>query len=49
MHKWALTLQKATGELRIDVNSLQSLQIRWFATGNKTLQIMYGATGTEHT
>ncbi|HPM12482.1 MAG TPA: Ig-like domain-containing protein [Bacteroidales bacterium] len=45
----ALTLQKATGELRIELNSLQSLQIRWFATGGRTLQIMYGTTGTEHT
>jgi len=44
----ALTLAKGTGELQIEVQSLQSLQIRWYATGGRTLQVVYGPTGTEN-
>lgn len=45
----ALTLQKEIGELRLELASLQSLQIRWYATGGRTLQVKYGQTGTENT
>jgi len=45
----ALMLTKGTGELILTLKSLQSLKIRWSATGGRTLQIVYGATGTENT
>lgn len=45
----ALTLTKGTGELVLTLKTLQSLKMRWCATGGRTLQVVYGATGTENT
>ena len=45
----AVTLTKGTGELLIDVVTLETLKLRWYATGGRTLQVVYGPTGTENT
>jgi len=44
-----LSLTKATGEMILTLKTLKALKIRWFATGGRTLQVVYGPTGTENT
>lgn len=45
----ALGLNKAVGTMILTLSSLEELALRWYATGGRTLQITYGATGTENT
>lgn len=45
----ALQLTKGVGTLTLTLKSLQALKIRWAATGGRTMQVTYGATGTETT
>lgn len=45
----ALRLTKAIGKMTLNFNSLASLKLRMYATGNRTMAVTYGPTGTEFT
>lgn len=45
----ALRLDKGTGTMTLTLKSLDILKIRWYATGERTLKITWGAEGTENT
>lgn len=43
----ALRLNKGTGEITIRLQSLDVLKIRWYATGQRSIKVTYGPSGTE--
>ena len=45
----ALRLAKENGSMTIALHSLETLKIRWYATGKRTLKVIYSTGGTEKT
>jgi pectate lyase len=43
----ALRLNKATGAMKLTLQSLEELKIRWYATGGRSLQVTWGPNGNE--
>jgi len=45
----ALRLGRGTGTMTLTLRSLNVLIIRWYATGGRTLKVIWGPTGAEYT
>ncbi|MFW5775336.1 MAG: Ig-like domain-containing protein [Chitinivibrionales bacterium] len=44
----ALRLNKGTGSITLALQSLDVLKIRWYATGQRSMKVVYGPGGTEN-